>query len=752
MAKVIIQAVGDRLRRCSALGLAFTSLTCGTALAQPATDRPVLDWTFDSNANGDMAGPSFKTQFPQPDFVPGVTGQAWRSDGFSSSVFAPLRLSPDHGFTVQAWVALESYPAGYEKPVDEQIPGSLIQQAGKDAGFDIFVDAYGRWGVRISTASGTLRITAREPFPLYKWANVAATFDPATGAARLYLDGAPVGEKSGKPSSWKPAASDFRIAASWRGAPLGVFNINGINAAYDDVRVFDRAHEAAEIAAATKNVAPPDAQESLIVPTTRFAADLQRPVYHGMPPANWTNEPHGLVLRGSTWHLFYQRTPNGPYKTMMTWGHLRSEDLVHWTSLPIALRPELQKDDFGFDMKGIWSGDVVTGPGGFAYAFYTSVNHSATFYNPGISLAISDDPGLLNWKKVGPLVDRTGVDDFRDPYVWFEKGETRMIVGAALGGSGGLAYYRCANLASRSCWKRQPDFAPFRQMDIGSEIWEMPVFAAIGGGKYILEVNPIGGKVSKYGDPSTRGVYWIGTWDGATFRPDSLQAKMLDLLPGHLSPTVARDASGQLVGIGIVDERRTPEAQLRAGWAHTFGLPRVWRLLSDGKTLGQSPLPALTKLRLPDGAIQRRIEGVGQLPVGDLGQAVEITARFDPPLAQGTYGLDIATSPDGSETTRLYYDAERKEMVLDKQHSTLGKDGEGPQLLRGAYDEAAFGRPRDFRVFIDHSVVEVFVNDAAAFSFRIYPTRADSTRFAIRSSSRVGAEVQAWRLAAAPIR
>ena len=752
MPNVITLAVDDRLARRSALALIFAaSLASSPAFAQPPTDLPLLDWTFDPNANGGVERPSFTTQFPQPDFVPGLAGQAWRSDGFSSSVSAPLRLSAEKGFTVQAWVALESYPAGYEKPVAEQIPGSLIQQAGKNAGFDIFMDAYGRWGLRISTASGTLRITAREPFPLYKWANVAATFDPATGTANLFLDGVLIGEKSGKRSNWKPATSDFRIAASWREAPLGVFNINGMNAAYDDVRVFDHALPAAEIAATTKNITPPDAQQSLIVPATRFAADLQRPVYHGMPPANWTNEPHGLIRRGNTWHIFYQRTPNGPYKTMMTWGHLRSDDLVHWTSLPIALRPELQKDDFGFDMKGIWSGDVVTGPGGFAYAFYTSVNHSATFYNPGISLAISDDPGLLSWKKVGPLIDRTGVGDFRDPYVWFEKGETRMIVGAALAGSGGLAYYRCDNLASRSCWKRQPDLAPFAKMDFGSEIWEMPVFTAIGDGKYILEVNPIGGKVSKYGNPSTRAVYWIGTWDGATFTPDSLQAKKLDLLPGHLSPTVARDASGQLVGIGIVDERRTPEAQLRAGWAHTFSLPRVWRLLPDGKTLGQSPLPALTKLRLPGGAAQRRIEGVGRVPVGDLGQSVEILARFDAPPAQGTYGLDIASSSDGAETTRLYYDVDRKEMVLDKQHSTLGKDGEGPQLLRGAYDDAAFGRPRDFHVFIDHSVVEVFVNDAAAFSFRIYPTRADSTRFGIASSDRVSVDVQAWPLAAAPI-
>lgn len=739
-------------RKRSLQDLAVISLLCGMSSAVSAQDsvieKPVIDWQFEAASSGE---PQFHTQFPQPDFVPGVSGRAWRSDGFSSWVSSPLTLKPDCGFSAWAWVALESYPSAYEVPVDGVITASLLQQATKDTGFDIFVDAFGRWGLRVSTTSGSVRVQAKEPFPLNKWVQVAATYDPASGEARLFLNGQLVVRKKGRPAPLKPSGSAFEIAHSWRPAPLGVFNINGLNAAYDDVQVVNGVLPVASILASASSAVPPPASRSLVVPASRFAEDLQRPRYHALPPANWTNEPHGLIRRGSTWHMFYQRTPNGPYKTLMTWGHMKSDDLVHWTDLPIALRPELQTEDFGFDMKGIWSGDVVTGPGGFAYAFYTSVNHSPSFYNPGISLAISDDPGLLNWKKAGPLIDRTGVRDFRDPYVWFENSEAHMIVGAALGSSGGLAYYRCANLASRSCWKRQPPFAPFDKMDVGSEIWEMPVFEKLGGDKYILVANPIGGKVSKYGDPTTRGVYWIGTWDGATFKPDSSDAKMLDVLPGHLSPTVARDTSGQLIGIGIVDERRTPEAQLRAGWAHSFSLPRVWRLLPDGKTLGQAPLPALEQLRDRTHVVDVTLAGSGERAAGDLGRAVEIKAQFATPPLCGSYGVTLAASADGAEMTRLYYDAERREFVLDKRHSSVSPDGEGPQILRGAYDEAAFGKPRDFHIYLDHSVVDVFINDAAAFSFRIYPAKADATHFGVISTMPSDPQVQAWRLTAVPV-
>ncbi len=727
-----------------ATGVAM-ALGFAPALAQPP--RPSIHWTFDRGE----AGAIFETQFPAPDFVPGVTGRAWRSDGFSSRVSAPLTLVAERGFMFDTWMVLESYPSGDEKPVSEQIAASIAQQASKGRGFDLYIDSFGRWGLKVATNGGTVEVVAPAAFPLYAWTRVSASYDPRIGRATLYLDGKEIARTDkGRPAPFRPATTDFQIAHSWRPAPLLVFNINGLNAAYDEVRVFG---DAVPIDAGPARQGPlPSAAESLRVPASRFAHDRQRPSYHAMPQANWTNEPHGLVRRGDTWHMFYQRTPNGPYKTMMTWGHLKSEDLVHWTDLPIALYPELQTSTFGFDMKGIWSGDVVNGPGGLGLAFYTSVNYSPNIFNPGISMAISDDPDLIRWKKVGPLLDRTGVVDFRDPYVWFEGTTAHMIVGAALGGSGGLAYYRCDNLADRACWKRQPAFAPFAKMDVGSDIWEMPVFEKIAGDRYILVANPIGGAVGKYATPATRGVYWVGTWDGSAFRPLDPKPRMLDVLPGHLSPTIDLDKDGRITAIGIVDERRTPEAQLRAGWAHTFSLPRRWRLMPDGRTLGQSPVPGLAKLRDAGSRIDRGLAVAGDVGVGDLGRAVEIEVTFDEAPRSGPFGLTIAQSADGREVTRIMYDPATRDVILDKRQSTLSKDQEGPQLLRGSYDVQAFGEPRRFHVFVDHSVVDVFINDAAAFSFRIYPTLADASRFGVTAQAPAKAQVTAWRINPAPIR
>lgn len=719
-----------------------------TAAAQEAPPSPdVLSLGFDQ-APGD-AQPRYEGRFPQPELVPGPSGHAWRSDGFSSAVSVPVALHGERGFTVIFQVAIESYPSSLEKPAEQIVPASFINQADRQTGFDVWIDTFGRWGSRVSTSNGDIETRAKAVFPLYGWAEVALTYDPDTGALRQYLDGKLVGEaRRGRATPFRRAdKAALTLARSWQDAAMGIFSVNGLNAAFDNLKVFGRPLSDGEIAASAAAMPASSALASLAVPASRFAEDLQRPVYHAMPPANWTNEPHGLIRRDDGWHMFYQRTPNGPYKTQMHWGHLFSTDLVHWTNFPDALWPTLQKGDFGFDMKGIWSGDVVTGPDGRGVAFYTSVNHSPDFYNPGISMAVSPDGNLLRWQKLGPVIDRTGFRDFRDPYVWFEAGEWHMIVGAAmLPSGGGIAYYRCADLFRPRCWKKQPPIAPFARMDIGSDIWEMPVLERLSAGKFILQTNPIGGVISKNGDKATRSVYWIGSWDGRAFKPDFLQPKYLDLVPGHLSPTVDRDKDGNLVGIGIVDERRSDEAQLAAGWAHTFGVPRTWRLMPDGETLGQAPLAGLAALRNPRSRLALTVVWNGTRQIGYVGRSAEIVATFDQVPDKGAYGLVIAGSADGAEQTSISYDAEKSEIVLDKRRATTGKDSLGPEVLCGSYDVRAFGVPRKFHVFVDHSVVDVFINDAAAFSFRIYPQQPDSSHVSVQAQGDARATVEAWRL------
>jgi beta-fructofuranosidase len=47
-------------------------------------------------------------------------------------------------------------------------------------------------------------------------------------------------------------------------------------------------------------------------PVTAPAGDPHRPQFHFLPPANWMNDPNGLIQWGPTYHLFYQYNPHAP--------------------------------------------------------------------------------------------------------------------------------------------------------------------------------------------------------------------------------------------------------------------------------------------------------------------------------------------------------------------------------------------------------------------------------------------------------
>lgn len=722
----------------------------------------MLSIDFDRLAQGELPpGVAIKTQFRAPDVVPGVLGTAWRTDGFSSHLESSLPLDARLGFTLSLWVTLESYPADREVPVNELRPSSVAQQWMGDAGFDLHIDAFGRWGFRVATASGPLRVVAPQRFPLRRWVQLTAVVDATAGQVRLYQDRRLVGTATGNAgSSLRLAATPFKLAVPPVEATILEFKVNRINGAYDQLVVYPEPLSEEQLAQLTGPAGGqvPDASAALQVPDSRFAGDALRPRVHPLPPANWTNEPHGLVLVGDTWHLFYQRTPNGPFKTLMNWGHMSSRDLVTWTHLPDALRPELQTDNFGFDMKGIWSGHVFV-DGGKAFAFYTSVNHGDRLAaaNPGIAVAVSEDPQLREWRKTGPILNSQGLRDFRDPFVWKQGDTLHMIVGAALEtGGGGLAYYTLRPGTPSPRWEIQPRFTDpgYRALDPGSEIWEMPVFQQLSDRVWVLLVNPIGGRFTKYGEMATRAQYWTGEWVDGVFRPYFREPKLLDLVPGHLAPTVARAADGQLRAIGIIDERRSSAAQLRAGWAHTFSLPRSWTLMPDQRTLGQSPAPELVALR-GDAQLARDAIAISTAPLG-LGsglQAYELQLDVDSwPADAGPLTLEVMASDDGREATRLVFDRHAGSVSVDLSRSSLSGEREGPGLLNGRYDTPVFGPMSRVRVIVDGSVIQVFINDAAAYGVRSYPSLATSTRVRIASGgpSAVNANARLWPLRRPP--
>ena len=115
----------------------------------------------------------------------------------------------------------------------------------------------------------------------------------------------------------------------------------------------------------------------------------------------------------------------------------------------------------------------------------------------------------------------------------------------------------------------------------------------------------------------------------------------------------------------------------------------------------------------------------------------------------GEHHFDVPSrDDDGREFTRLLFDPAKGSVSVDKSHSTLSADNEGPPVLHGAYSSDAFGAMRQLRVIVDGSAIEVFVNDAAAYAVRSYPSLSSSTQVRMSGTGNqpISADVKLWPL------
>ena len=155
------------------------------------------------------------------------------------------------------------------------------------------------------------------------------------------------------------------------------------------------------------------------------------------------------------------------------------------------------------------------------------------------------------------------------------------------------------------------------------------------------------------------------------------------------------------------------------------------------------------------------LEADSELVIDEIqGDCLEIQLEITPIDARQV-GLMVRCSPDGSEQTSIFYDAAAKVFILDDSKASLIEE-EPPRdprlspadlLIRtqAAPFELSSGEPLKMRIFLDRSIVEVFVNGRQSVTQRIYPSRSDS--MGIRIFSRGGRTkvtyIEAWDMAAA---
>lgn len=172
-----------------------------------------------------------------------------------------------------------------------------------------------------------------------------------------------------------------------------------------------------------------------------------KPVFHITGERGWINDPNGVVKFHNQYHVFYQYHPYSCEWGPMHWGHVVSDDLIHWQYLPVALTPGDE-----FDKDGCFSGTSIV-VDDVLYIVYTGfINDRYPEHIKQIQCLASSTDGI-HFKKHGVIIDgnklpkRYRTCDFRDPKI-IRKGDIFYLFAVAkkVEGGGSILLFKSTDL------------------------------------------------------------------------------------------------------------------------------------------------------------------------------------------------------------------------------------------------------------------------------------------------------------------
>jgi beta-fructofuranosidase len=404
-----------------------------------------------------------------------------------------------------------------------------------------------------------------------------------------------------------------------------------------------------------------------------------RPGFHFLAPAYWMNDPNGTIFINGEYHLFYQHNPYKNKWGSIHWGHAKSKDLVHWEHLPIALAPS---KDLG--ERYCYSGCCVN-DNGIPKIIYTKIGSLRDVLHGAEQWMAIGDKNLINWNKYekNPVMDDSLHGDlkvlqWRDPYMWKEEDTWYCIIGGHFRWKhrGVVFLYKSSNLKT---WEYLGTLYQGKK----GQGWnfECPNFFPLGE-KHILIVSPHG-KV----------IYGIGSYREFKFLPESWH--ILDYGKSYYATNTLFDDKGRTILFGWIKGGGK-------GWNGCISIPRVLSLDKNGD-LKMEPIPELNLLRENE-KIYEHIE-----------------------IREGER-KELINSSDGMIELKIIFDITR-----DKSFNMVIGKGNKEGLVECI--GKATGQDEALRIFIDKSVIEVFINKDMCITEHFNPK---TTSYPIYISSKKG--------------
>lgn len=478
----------------------------------------------------------------------------------------------------------------------------------------------------------------------------------------------------------------------------------------------------------------------LTAPGRAIAAETPqwRPLVRYTPAKNCINDPNGLVHHDGEYHLFCQHNPYGDQWGNMSWAHAVSTDLVHWQHLPVALEPDELGDIYSgsavvdhHDTSGFFGGR----PG--LVAIYTSAGDTQQQ-----SIAHSADRGRT-WTKYAenPVIPNPGIEDFRDPKVFWHEPTGRWVLLLAAGDR--VQIHGSPNLRE---WELLSEFGAEHGSHGGvwecPDLFELPVDGDSSRASWVLIVSinpggPAGGSATQY---------FTGDFDGTTFTADAAsgQTRWVDRGSDFYAPQSFSDVpDGRRLWLGWTSNWDYADKIPTDPWRGMMSTPRQLALASDGEAarLVQQPVDELAAVR----GNRRAWSGVLTDGRGGefAGDSVDVQAHFQLDTAT-VVGLEVFAGPSGR--TRVGYDVAAGELFLDRADSGSTRISADFPARHGTPLTVADG-VLSLRVVADRSCVEVFAaSGRAVLTDLVFPDEGSDRIRPFAEGGQARAEVEVFDL------
>ena len=494
-------------------------------------------------------------------------------------------------------------------------------------------------------------------------------------------------------------------------------------------------------------------------------SDPHRPVYHYVNPENTLNDPNGLCFWQGRWHLFYQGYP--PDDPRQHWGHAISDDLIHWRDLPYAIYPDPEESCFS-------GAALVEDDRVIAMYHGTQV---------GNMVAVSSDPLLLNWEKV------TGQAGYSD--------SAPGRVAAAVHGVRSLHLEEGRRLLLPLRWdhhRRSRTGRGLRPISSSARRTWRP------GSTCTLSPRTTGSlwwgttaPVPTSGRSATATCCCSSAtraeantcWATTTEDRDKLVVTSHGLFnfgpstpSGVHAPSATPDGQGGIIVIFNMNSGFPTE-----GWNQIMTLPRRLTLAGEDE-VRVAPAGDIESLRYEHRRIEATelpaneevvLEGIEGSAYGvDCSSSMPRTRRWSNSTSfdlrpgrsilasRSTRTADSESSPNQPSPVRCStarkpaVQAHSQPRPIEVRESLLTLDTSYSSTLPGALSRAPEtapirlepDEPLQLRVFIDHSVVEVFANGKQCVAARVYPGRRDSTGVSLRAQGSPAElrSLDAWKM------